>query len=196
MQSTLVTVVCAHCQQSFSVRPAQNRRNRRFCSKSCATRSRPGSHKARTHGACTNGRFTPEYRVWKSIRQRCLNPNNPGYANYGGRGITICAAWRDDFAQFLADMGPRPSLDYSIERVDNDGPYSAANCVWADRTTQNTNNRRNIHLTHAGRTQTLTEWARELGIERTALHYRIFTSGWTVEQAFTTPVCGQGGRPR
>ena len=87
----------------------------------------------------------PEYGPWREMRKRCLNPQAYRYPNYGGRGIRICERW-DSFANFLADMGPRPSLRHSIERVDNDGNYEPSNCVWADQRTQ-CRNKRSTKLT-------------------------------------------------
>lgn len=84
---------------------------------------------------------TAEYRAWCGARQRTSNPQHRGWGNYGGRGITMSPEWRASFLAFLADMGPRPSAAYSLERADVNGPYSAANCIWQDRAHQLQNRR-------------------------------------------------------
>ncbi|WP_143565689.1 hypothetical protein [Sinorhizobium fredii] len=87
-----------------------------------------------THG----GTRLPEYRVWAGMHQRCNNPKSTRYAKYGGRGIMICERW-NSFENFLADMGPRPTPDHSIDRRDNDGNYEPGNCRWATRSEQQQN---------------------------------------------------------
>lgn len=74
----------------------------------------------------------PEYKAWVSMKSRCYNPNENGYEHYGGRGIKVCDRWLDDYQSFLDDMGKRPSLNHSIDRIDNDGNYEPSNCKWSE----------------------------------------------------------------
>lgn len=84
---------------------------------------------------------TPEYDAWVSLIQRCTNPKNPRWKDYGGRGIRVCDAWRASFDAFLADVGPRPGPDRSIDRIDNDGHYEPGNIRWSTRSEQQFNRR-------------------------------------------------------
>lgn len=105
--------------------------------------------------------------------QRCHNPSNKAYADYGGRGITVCDRWRNSCQSFLDDMGPRPSAAHSVDRIDNDGNYEPKNCRWATATEQNRNNRGNRNISWGGKTQTVQEWATELGLKYTTLKRRL-----------------------
>lgn len=134
---------------------------------------------------------SPEYGAWKSMWDRCRNPNVRNYPNYGGRGITVCQRWRD-FANFYADIGQRPSPEHSLERNDTNGNYEPGNCRWATKIEQQNNIRSNVNLTFEGRTLSVSAWARELGINRQMLRGRI-DSGWGVAEALLTP-SGQGQR--
>lgn len=99
-------------------------------------------HRARiarpVHGHAATSHRTAEYRAWGAMRQRCNNPRNQRYDNYGGRGIQICQRW-ESFTNFLADMGTRPSPEHSLDRIDNDGDYDPQNCRWATRSEQQRN---------------------------------------------------------
>lgn len=103
-----------------------------------------------------------EYLIWSALRDRCNNPRNKAYANYGGRGITVSPSW-DSYATFIADMGQRPHPKLSLDRIDNDGPYSPGNCRWATREQQASNTRKNTWMEHEGVSHTASQWARFLG---------------------------------
>ncbi len=126
--------------------------------------------------------------VWRSMHNRCYNENQASYGNYGGRGIVVAQCWHgaDGYKNFVADLG-FPCDGQSLERIDNDGPYSPENCRWATKEEQANNKRNNRWITANGKTQTLAQWARDLGCNPSNILYRI-KSGMTDEQAVTTPV--------
>lgn len=91
------------------------------------------------HGDCKSA----EYSTWESMLTRCTNPKTKNWLSYGGRGITVCDRWRSDYANFIADMGRKPSPQHSIDRVDNNGNYEPGNCRWATDAEQRSNKRWN-----------------------------------------------------
>ncbi len=128
------------------------------------------AHKANTkHGLSLHS----EYQIWNGIRGRCLNPNVKAFKDYGGRGIEICARWRDSPQCFIDDMGQRPSSRHEIERKDNNGPYSPENCIWTTSKTNCNNRRGNIVVSYQGKTQTVGQWADELGVCHSLLNLRL-----------------------
>lgn len=132
------------------------------------------------------GHGTPEYTSWKDMKRRCYNPRARYYHIYGGRGITICDRWRTSFVNFLADMGPKPFPEASIDRIDNDGNYEPGNCRWATKLEQSHNSRKVRNITYNGETHCLREWARRIGITKRTLSVRL-ERGWSLEKALTTP---------
>lgn len=117
-----------------------------------------------THGWARRGPKPSEYTTWCSMIRRCANPRDSAFYRYGGRGITVCERWRHDFAAFLADMGPKPSAKHSIDRIDNDGPYSPENCRWATLTEQGRNTRRNRVIEAFGERMCSSAWQEKTGV--------------------------------
>lgn len=107
---------------------------------------------------------------------------------YGGRGIKVCERWMESFANFIADMGARPSEEHSLDRIDNNGNYEPGNCRWATATEQSRNKRNNRLLTVFGETKPLSAWVEDsrCAVSRESLKDRV-RRGWDVEKALTTP---------
>lgn len=124
---------------------------------------------------------TKVHGAWRQMLQRCENPNDSAYQNYGGRGIKVSDAWHD-FAVFYADMG-NPPRGGTLDRIDNDGPYSKENCQWSSWREQHSNKRTNRMISAFGKTQTLTQWSEELGIPVTTIRNRLDRAGLSAEHA-------------
>ncbi len=190
------------CSRSCSNRSRRSQRNIRHCEvcqtpfktplsriglgwgKTCSMTCKRSVQKV--HGGAPKSGKSPEYIAWQHIKARCLNPTDRNYVNYGGRGITICDAWRNDFAAFLDGVGYRPSSSHTIDRIDNDGGYFPGNVRWATRTTQARNRRITKLLTVDGVTRPQSEWASVFGLLPKTLNARL-KLGWTVERALATP---------
>lgn len=145
----------------------------------------------------THGRSkTRQYGQWEGIVGRCENPKSRAYKDYGGRGIKMCDRWRrgdgarSGFECFIEDMGERPSPNHSIERIDNDGNYEPSNCRWATRVEQQNNMRNTIFIEIDGRTQSMCQWAREMGLKPSTVSSRI-GKGWDPATAVMTPLWGK-----
>jgi len=133
------------------------------------------------------------FKVWAAMIDRCSNQNNKSFRDYGSRGISVSDRWVSGesgltgFECFLADMGARPSRNYTIERMDNDRGYGPDNCVWMDRKGQNSNKRSNIIIEIGGHKLTVADWARRKGISEFTIYRRLRT-GWDKEKAVLHPV--------
>lgn len=113
---------------------------------------------------------TKEYRAWHNLKQRCFNPNNSHWDSYGGRGITVCDAWKNSYENFLNDMGRAPSSKHSIDRINNDGNYEPGNCRWATTLEQAYNKNVNIIITCYGIDYTIVEFCNILKIAKSTYH--------------------------
>lgn len=131
------------------------------------------------------GKPTSEYKAWKGMKARCYCLTNRAYRIYGGRGIKVCESWRNSFESFLADMGNKPSSKHSLERINNDGNYCKENCKWGTRAEQSANRSISVRLRLGHKTQTITQWSRELKISRHTIRHRL-DRGWSEEQALQT----------
>lgn len=143
------------------------------------------------HGA-TGGRHGKQdrlYTIWCGMNSRCYSPSATEYENYGGRGITVCNEWRNDFLVFrewALKNGYTQTL--TIDRIDNDGNYEPSNCRWIALKDQMNNKRNNHIIEYAGQSKTITEWAEQLGIHRKTLSDRINRYHWPINKALSLPV--------
>lgn len=129
---------------------------------------------------------TREYKAWASMKHRIINPDEDHKRNYGDRGIDIDPRWVESFDAFCQDMGDAPSDKHTIERIDNNQGYWPNNCKWATQAEQNRNYRLNRQVTYNGKTQCVTDWAKELGIAKHLIYQRL-NRGWDIQRALTSP---------
>lgn len=193
---TAMEFVCRHngqsrwlcrcdCGEDIVVASSELTRRTRASTQSCGCLKRELTIRRFTRHGMANSK---EYRSWQQMIKRCYDKKKQGYERYGGRGITVCDRWRTSIEEFLKDMGPKPSINHSIERINNDGNYEPGNCVWATSSEQARNRRTTVRLTLNGKTLCLAEWAKELSISTQSLWVRLNRLGWSVERALTEPV--------
>lgn len=136
----------------------------------------------------------PLYKSWNNIRHRICNPLDRDYHRYGGRGLSIEPEWATDFASFrswvLTHLGPKPSPQHSIDRIENDLGYMKGNLRWATPVVQQNNKRSNRLITWNGETLNLTQWCSRLGLNYNAVRMRIIVMKWPIDLAFTVPTDG------
>jgi len=131
--------------------------------------------------------MSPEYSTWHAMKRRCFSPQVANYAYYGGRGIGVCERWKESFGAFLADMGPRPSPDHTLDRIDPDADYCPENCRWATRSEQQRNKRNNRLVTLDGESITLAEACERLNLPYKTIQHRL-QLGWSEHRALHEPL--------
>ena len=135
--------------------------------------------------------LTPTYHCWYDMMRRCTYPKHQAYRNYGGRGIHCDQQWLK-FANFIADMGERPT-DMTLDRINNNGPYCKENCRWVTMKVQQNNRRNNHALEVSGLILNIKQWAEKTGINEQTIHERL-RIGWSEHDAVTKPVRAHNSR--
>lgn len=144
----------------------------------------------KTHGDS----YSKIYNIWRRMKDRCYNPNNNRYHRYGGRGITVCDEWLNDYNAFkkwafengFVENSSRKEC--SLDRIDSNGNYCPENCRWVNSFIQSNNKVDTIYLTYKDETHSLTEWSLLLNMSRGTLYNRLYLYKWPLEKAFETPV--------
>ena len=173
--SKQLKLTCQQCDKTFLIFPYR-KNTANFCSHKCASK---GKITHRMTG-------TKIYKRWGGMLRRCQNSNAPNYHLYGGRGIKVCKRWQK-FENFYKDMGNFPD-NCTLDRIDTDGNYEPSNCRWATPEQQSNNMRNNHNLTFKGKTMSLTQWARKIGMNYQTLQMRLDFYKWPLERALLTPV--------
>ncbi len=136
-----------------------------------------------THGSTRNRTLTGAYLSWQSLKRRCLNKHEVVYQNYGARGIKVCNRWKKSFANFLEDMGERPSREYQLDRINNNGNYEPNNCKWSTKKEQANNRRTTILINYNGETKCLMDWCKKYDLAYSTMCYRRRVNPeWSLEQ--------------
>lgn len=176
-------VLCScKCGAVRNVSAVKLRSGRSTCCKDCAAKSERRVTNLK-HGMSKSA----EYNAFLNMIDRCENKNYHNYEKYGGRGITVCKEWRHSFDRFYADMGPRPSKDHSLDRINNDGNYEPGNCRWATRIEQLSNRSVTMFAEVDGAMVPVSELARQAGMKYETLAMRL-KLGWSIEDAMKRPV--------
>lgn len=149
----------------------------------CRAQTRPAKGASGKH---------PLFNTWKAMIQRCENPLHTWYPRYGGRGISICQKWRNDFYAFVTDVGERPA-GKTLDRIDGNGNYEPGNVRWADGKTQQNNRKGNTLTEWDGKSYTMVQLAEHAIVDVATLSYRL-RNGWELEKAMTQPSSGTGKR--
>ena len=194
----MVMTICSDVRSRFVVSKSGKMQKRQFADYECShcgcVNERHLSKKFRESCGCQRSRLvsqlktkhgmdgTRTYRSWSGMIQRCTNPRDKSFHNYGGRGVTVCQRWLNSFESFLDDMGECPS-HMSIDRIDNSKGYEPGNCRWADGKTQGRNRRTNRTLTIDGISRCVVEWADHPGAAYADRIYARLFYGWSHKES-------------
>ena len=124
------------------------------------------------HGGCMNGKIDSEYLAWNQMIQRCTNSKVRNYHRYGGRGITVCPEWRMSYKAFIDHIGKKPLPSLTLDRINNNGNYESGNVRWTTIEIQARNSRTAHMITFEGKTQCVTDWVNELGLDKKTIRLR------------------------
>lgn len=130
---------------------------------------------------------TKAYKCWGAMIQRCTNPRNAHFGNYGGRGITVCSEWVQSFIEFFRHIGEPPSADMTIDRIDNDRGYCPGNVRWVTRKQNQRNRRVTAFVQYDGKQMSVAEFAETLNMKDSVVRRRL-QAGWTIDRIVNTPI--------
>lgn len=156
----------------------------RGLTKSCGCIRKKNGYKQGTNNKTHGQSKTKLYKLYKNVINRCYKKNHERYKYYGGKGIKVCDTWLNDFESFYNwayANGYKQGL--SIDRIDNNGNYEPNNCRWVDMSIQSTNKRNTVYLTYNNKTQSMKQWADELGLNYDHFKYRIRDKNMTIDEA-------------
>jgi hypothetical protein len=180
---------CGSCARDYRTNQLRNGKTR-----SCGclrSETSPKNGFQPTHGMSRlrDGKPSAEWLAWKNMRDRCLNPKADSYRHYGERGIAVSPLWIGEggFERFLAEVGPRPSSRYSLDRIKNDRGYEPGNVRWATRHEQAMNKRTTLFVTIEGETKPLYEWCEARELDYHLVWDRIARYGWNPSVALHRP---------
>lgn len=176
-----------HCRCGFT-KEIDGQSLRRGTSQSCGCKARGENF---TRGEVVDGTPSREFLAYHGAKGRCTNPNNNKYLDYGGRGIEFRFA---SFDQFIAEVGRKPSKEHTLDRMNVDGHYEPGNVRWATPFEQSNNKRNNVPITALGKTQPLSQWAKESDLRIATVTSRIYLYNWCHDCAVTLPVSGKKRR--
>lgn len=147
---------------------------------------------AKTIKDMSNVTKSREFRSWSYMKTRCLNPNCDKFYLYGGRGITIHPEWIISFQKFLDHIGPAPSHEHSLDRINTNGNYEPGNVKWSTHVEQCNNRRTSNLIMIGGETKSIKDWCRHYDLKYHAIWNRIVKRGMSPEQAFSLPRYAKG----